>query len=251
MTLESELGLALKQHAAQIPSSTRLTQIDYHPRTRRLRSRVAIGGGLATAAGVIAAALSLAGGASTAFAGWSPQPTKPAPGQLAAAEAYCAKNVPTPGLPLQLTDTRGPFTFMVYSDGASNNFCTIGPSFTNASGWSSSPPVHVHPGNLFLWAEHTTAHAGQAYGFVIARAGDGVSAAAVTLENGTEVTATVQNGWAVAWWPGSHQVTGAKLMTSSGTQMQTFPMSPCAHPLDKCGPDGPHGGAPGGGPGGG
>ena len=42
---------------------------------------------------------------------------------------------------------------------------------------------------------------------MIARAGDGVSGANLSLEDGTEVTATVQNGWAVAWWPGSHQVT--------------------------------------------
>ncbi len=44
---------------------------------------------------------------------------------------------------------------------------------------------------------------------MIARAGDGVSAATLTLEDGTAVTATVQNGWAVAWWPGTHQLTRA------------------------------------------
>ncbi len=249
MTLESEVRVALKQRAAQIPSSTRLTQIDYHP--RRLRPRVAIGGGLATAAGTLAAVLSLTGGASSAFAGWSAQPTTPAPGQLAAAQAYCAKNVPTPGLPLQLTDTRGPFTFMVYSGGNWNNFCTIGPAFRNASGWSTETPVHVHPGNLVLWAEHTSAHADQAYGFLIARAADDVSAAGLTLEDGTEVTATVQNGWAVAWWPGSHRITSAQLTTPSGTETQTFPLGSCDQPADKCGGGGPHGGAPGGGPGGG
>ena len=75
---------------------------------------------------------------------------------------------------------------------------------------------------------------------MVARAGRGVSAATVALEDGTEVTATVQNGWAVAWWPGSHQVTGAQLTTASGTQTQTFPPSPCG--LHNC-----HGGAPGGG----
>ncbi len=81
----------------------------------------------------------------------------------------------------------------------------MGPSFSNASGWSTSPAVTVPAGKLYLWAEHTTTDSGQAYGFLIARAGDGVSAANLTLEDGTEVTATVQNGWAVAWWPGSHQ----------------------------------------------
>jgi hypothetical protein len=196
-----------------------------------------------SAAGALAAVLSLAGGASNAFAGWTPQPTAPTAAQLADAKAYCAKNVPTPGLPLKLTDTRGPFTFLVYSDDSSNDFCTIGPSFRNASGWSTSPPVTVPGGRLFLWAEHTTSGAGQPYGFVIARAGDGVTAATLRLEDGSEVTATVQNGWAVAWWPGTHQPTSAQLATPSGTQTQTFPPSPCGHPLQKCGPGGPHGGS--------
>jgi hypothetical protein len=223
------------------------------PKRRSKRSLLVGASGVAavSVAGVFAAVLSLAGGASNAFAGWTPQPTAPTAAQLAAAKAYCATHVPTPGLPLELTDTRGPFTFLVYSDDSSNDFCTIGPSFRNASGWSTSPPVTVPAGRLYLWDEHTTNHVEQSYGFVIARAGEGVSAARLTLEDGTEVTATVQNGWAVAWWPGTHQLTSAQLATPSGTQTQTFAPSPCGHPLHKCRPGGPHGAAPGGGPGGG
>jgi hypothetical protein len=129
----------------------------------------------------------------------------------------------------------------VYSDGTSDDFCTMGPSFSNASGWNTSPAVTVPAGELYLWAEHTTTDSDQAYGFLIARAGNGVSAAKLTLEDGTEVTATVRNGWAVAWWPGSHQATSAQLTTASGTQTQTFPLSPCG--LHNC-KGGPHGGAP-------
>ena len=183
-----------------------------------------------TVAGVLAAVLSLAGGASNAFAGWTPQPSAPTAAQLAAAKAFCARNVPTPGLPLKLTDTRGPFTFLVYSDGASNDFCTLGPSFRNASGWSTSPPVAVPAGRLYLWAEQTTTDAGKPYGFVIARAGDGVSAATLTLENGTEVTATVQNGWAVAWWPGTHQLTSARAGHSFGHTDAEIPAQPVRAP---------------------
>jgi hypothetical protein len=71
-----------------------------------------------------------------------------------------------------------------------------------------------------------------------------VSAATLTLEDGTEVTATVQNGWAVARWPSSHQLTHAQLTTPSGTQTQTFPLSPSG--LHTCS-GGPQGGAPRGG----
>jgi hypothetical protein len=247
--LETDLRAALHERAARVHASPDLLAADYHPRTRRMRPPVAIGGGLAMAAGVLAAVLSLTGGARDAFAGWTPQPTAATRAQLAAAEDYCTKNVPDPGLPLKLIDTRGPFTFVVYSDDSSNDFCTTGPSFSNASGWSTSPPVTVPAGKLFLWAEHTTTDSGPAYTFVIARAGDGVSAANVTLDDGTEVTATVRNSWAVAWWPGSHQLTSAQLTTASGTQTQTFTLGPCG--LHNCAGGGPHGGAPGGGPGGG
>jgi hypothetical protein len=243
--LESALRAALHERAARVHVSRDLLAVDYRPRTRRLRTPAALGGGLALAAGALAAALSLAGGAGSAFAGWSAEPTAPTAGQLAAAGAYCARNAPFPGLPLKLSDTRGPFTFEVYSDDSSNDFCTTGPSFTNASGWRTSPPVTVPAGTLYLWAEHTTTDSGPAYGFVIARAGDGISAADLTLDDGTAVAATVENGWAVAWWPGSHRLASAQLTTASGTQTQTFPPSPCG--VHDCGAGGPHGGGPSGG----
>jgi hypothetical protein len=110
----------------------------------------------------------------------------------------------------------------VYSDGATNDFCTLGPSFRNGSGWTSSPPVTVPAGKLFLWAEHTSTDSGQAYTHVIAQAAGDVTAAVLTLDDGSQITATVENGWAVAWWPGSHQLTSAQMTTSSGTQTQTF-----------------------------
>ena len=245
MTIETELRAALHQRAALVHASPHLLGADYHPRTRGLRPRVAISGGLATiAAGALAAVLLLASGASNAFAGWTPQPTAASGAQLTAANAYCAQHMPTPGLPLQLTDTRGPFTFAVYANDTSNDFCITGPSFINASGFQTSTPVTVPVATLFLWAEHTTTHGGQSYGFVIARAGRDVRAAKLTLEDGTAVTATVRHGWAVAWWPGTHQVTRAQLTTSMGTQTQPFPQSPCG--LHNCN-GGQHGGVPGGG----
>ncbi len=219
---------------------------------RKSRRRLLVGvSGIAAASGVgvLAAVLSLFGGASTAFAGWTSQPTTPTAAQLAATEAYCASNVPDSGLPLKLVDARGPFTFLVYSDGSSNDFCTSGPSFQNASGWSTSPPVTVPAGRLFLWTDHVTAANGQPYGSMIAQAGAGVTAANLTLDNGVEVTATVKNGWAVAWWPGAQHVASAQLTTRSGTQTQTFLPYPCD--VHNCNGGGSHGGAPGGGPSGG
>jgi hypothetical protein len=245
--LETDLRGWMHARAARVHASPELLGADYHPRTRPVLPRLAIGACLAATAAALTAALSLTGGASSAFAGWRPEPTTPTPAQLAAAQAYCAKHVPDPGLPLKVTDTRGPFTIQVYSNGGSNDFCTVGPSFRNASGWSTSPPVIPPAGRLFLWTDHTATVNGQSYGAMIARAGDGVSAANVTLDDGSVVTATVEHGWAVAWWPGAHHVAAAQLKTRSGTQTQTFPAYPCD--VHNCHGRGPHGGVPGGGPG--
>ncbi len=246
--LETDLRSALHERAARVHASPDLLTANYRRRTRGMGPPMTIGGGLVAAAGTLAAVLLLAGGASNAFAGWTSKPTAPTRAQLAAADSYCANNVPDPGLPLKLTDTRGPFTIAVYSDGSSNDFCTTGPSFQNASGWSTSPPVSVPAGHLYLWDDHTATADGQPYGIMIARAADDVTAANITLDDGTVVTATVQNGWAVAWWPGTQHVGSAQLTTPSGAQTQTFPPYPCD--VHNCN-GGPHGGAPGGGPGGG
>jgi hypothetical protein len=218
-------------------------------RSRRPLLVGASGAAAVAAAGVLAAALSLLGGASSAFAGWTPQPTTPTPAQLAAAKAYCAKNHQHPGLPLKLIDSRGPFTIMIYSDGAWNDFCSFGPGFRNTSSWSTSPPLTVAPGGLFLWGDHVATLQGQPYGDMIASVADDVTAVTIRLDNGAGVTATVHNGFAVAWWPGNHHLAAAQLTTPSGTHTRTFPPYPCD--VHNCHGGGPHGGAPGGGPGGG
>ena len=245
--LETDLRAALHQRAVRVHASPNLLATDYQPRPRGLGPRLAIGGGLVTAAGAVVAVLTLAGGASNAFAGWTRQPTRPSRAQLAAADTFCTTNAAFPGLPTQLVDTRGPFTFEIASNGAYNDFCTTGPGLQNASGWNASPPVTPAAGTLFLWTDHTSTDNDQAYGTMIAQAGDDVSAVNLTLDDGTAVTATVENGWVVAWWPGTAHVASAQLTTPSGTQTQTFHY-PCD--VHSC-TGGPHGGAPGGGPGGG
>lgn len=252
MSLETDLRAALQERAAPITASSRLRGVDYGVRTRRIRPFIALGGGLASSVTAIAAVLLLAGGTSNAFAGWTRTPTAATAAQLASANAYCAAHMPTPGLPIKLTDERGTFTFEVYANATAADFCITGPSFINASGFSSSAPLNVPPGRLSVWSEHTDTYQGSPYGFIIASAATDVSAATFTLDNGSQVTATVQNGWAVAWWPGTNQVTSAQLTTPTGTQTQTFAPNTCA-PTNYCtGPvGGPHGGTTNGGPGGG
>ena len=229
--LETELRAALRERAAQVPAASiaRLTHLDYHPRTRQLRPPVAIGA-LATAAGTagaVAVVISLSAGASNAFAGWTPTPTRPAPGQLAAARASCeASQSPIAGLPLKLADTRGPFTFSVYADSNSNATCIKGPGFTSISALVSSNAVTVPAGQVLLSSSHRTDRGGRAFSFADGRTGLGVSGVTLSLDDGTNVQATVGGGWFVAWWPGGHEIKSAELTTPTGSVTQTFNLSP-------------------------
>jgi len=227
--LEAEVRAALHERAARVPTASiaRLTQIDYHPRTRRLRPPLAIGL-LTTAAGAgtVAVIVSLTAGASNAFAGWTPTPTPPSPGQLATAQASCeGGRSPIAGLPLKLADTRGPFTFSVYASDTSSATCISGPSFTAVSGSTASAPIDVPAGHVLL-STHATSRGGAAYSYADGRAGDGVSAVTLVLDDGTDVQATVANGWFVAWWPSTHSVTSARITTPAGVSSQTVPAGP-------------------------
>jgi hypothetical protein len=232
--IETKLRAALRERAAELPAASiaRLTHLDYHPRTRRLRPPLAIGAfaGAAGTAGVVAVVISLSAGASNAFAGWTAAPTLPAPDQLAAAMADCQTQSPIAGLPLKLTDTRGPFTFSVYADATASATCIKGPTFTAVSGNTTSTPVTIPAGHILLSSSRATNRDGAAYSFADGRTGDGVSAVTLVLDDGTNVQATVANGWFVAWWPGAHDVKSAAITTPAGVTTQAFaavPPIPC------------------------
>ena len=224
--LESQLRAILRDEAARVPASStdRLAAADYHPRTGRLRPPVAVGAlaGAVGTTGAVVAAISLSAGASSAFAGWTATPTVPSPQQLSAAAQDCQQHSPIAGLPLKLTDTRGPFTFSVYADSTTSAVCISGPSFTSVSGSVSSAPANVPDGAVQLSSSHQTNRDGQAYSFADGHTGADVSAVALTLDDGTNVKATVDNGWFVAWWPSGHEVKSAEVTTPSGVKTQTF-----------------------------
>jgi hypothetical protein len=233
MNIEDDLRTIMHRRAAEVPDDAvgRVVAVRYEPRTaRRLRrpALTALSGG-AVLAGAAGVAIGVLGGASPAFAGWSPTPTSPSPGQLAKAVGSCRSRAPFGGLPLRLTDTRGPFTFMVYATDQTSDICITGPSFTSVSGWESSRPQTVPPGHLDLTTDHTAARGGAAYSFADGRAAGNVSAVTLKLDDGSRVQATVENGWFVAWWPSAHQVVSATLTTPGGSHIQKFRAtdSPC------------------------
>jgi hypothetical protein len=220
--LETRLRAALHETAAQVPRATHLTQFDYHPRTRDRRPRLAIGG-VATAAGTTAAILALTGGATSAFAGWKATPTKAPPGQIGAAARACTAQQPIAGMPLVLSDVRGPFTFQVYANDQMSATCINGPNVSVVRAVGSSQAVSVPAGQVQLNGGHSEVADGDAFGFSEGRTGTGVTAVTLDLTDGSTVNATVANGWYVAWWPSAAELKSATVTSASGDHTQTPP----------------------------
>lgn len=86
---------------------------DYQPRQHRIRRWPTVGAVAATlgmTAGILVAALST--GASSAFAGWTPVPAPATPAAVASARATCTD---VPAAEVVASETRGPYTAIVYT----------------------------------------------------------------------------------------------------------------------------------------
>jgi hypothetical protein len=62
--------------------------------------------------------------------------------------------------------------------------------------------------------------------FVVGDAGSAVSAVTLDLGDGTNVGATVQNGYYAAWWPSDSAITSAQVTSPAGVATVTFPDIP-------------------------
>lgn len=219
--LEHDLRGALAERAARITpqASARLRAVDYRPRARRLPSRRLAGGlglsGLAAAAGAV---ILIASSAAPAFAGWTPNPTAPQPGQLTAAEQVCGNGAGTP----VLTDTRGPYTVSVYGDGST---CLQGNGIRIGSAHGGGTTPSVPAGTIQLNGIGESDSEGNALTLVDGPVGAGVTGVTITRSDGTAVQATVANGWYLAWWPGSQHAATARVTTTNGSTTQSFPAS--------------------------
>lgn len=196
---------------------------------------------LAGASGVAAsvATLALIGGSpQSAFAGWSATPTPPASGQLTSAVSGCQgaiaqvppnvnKAVNPSSLIPEVTDVRGPFTVTVFGQQGQDELVCLA-SLDNASlRWMGPPSAPVGPGVIAVDRVSYGARDGQSYSLAVGRTGAGVTGVTLSLGDGSQVTATTGNGVFVAWWPGSHSITSAAVVTATGVTTQ---------PLDLTGP---------------
>ena len=89
----------------------------------------------------------------------------------------------------------------------------------------ASYPVEVPSGHILLSSSRATDRAGETYSLAEGRTGAGISGVTLTLDDGTNVQATVGNGWFIAWWPSSHLLKSAQLTTPNGVTTQTFDTS--------------------------
>jgi hypothetical protein len=199
----------------------------------QLSGRLASGIGALAALGAVIAVLvvTLAGaGTATAFAGWSATPTPPASGQLQAAESDCANDsglpqgAPSPSaLAPTLTDTRGPFSLLVYTDNGESTVCVAGLPHGTAI-FSAGAPTAASVAAGAIQPQGGAASGlveGQSqFHLLVGQAGLGVTGVALVLDDGSSIEATTGRGWFAAWWPGSEGVQSASVTTVSGTATQ-------------------------------
>ncbi len=227
MTDQLEQGLreALALRAAQLDpdSIARLRAIDYRPRRHRIGKLPAVGAVGATGiAAAVVAAVTLGSSAAPAFAGWQRTPTRPAPGQLAQAAEACGQDLGSP----VLTDSRGPYTASIYADSTTSELCLAGDGASMSARHTLAAPASLAAGQIEPGGLGTQDSTGNALTVVDGRTGSGVTAVSIERSDGSSVQATVDNGWYLAWWPGTVTATNADVTTASGTTTVAFPSTP-------------------------
>lgn len=251
--IETDLRVALSQRADDVPIDVieRLRAFDYHPRTHSRRARLVLSGSavaaIATAAGI--AMSSVGPGVEGAFASWSPTPTTPASGQVTTAESACSNAVgilaqhplpvsDDPGPFADVTnwqptaeDVRGLFTLVSYQ-GAAGSTTDVAACLSGGSSWPIGPQVlmaETSPSNSVsasdIANEVATWNSQSGYNVALGQVGSSVTGVSLSLSDGTQVVATVGNGYFTAWWPSQATMLSADVTTPQGTTSQQIPAS--------------------------
>jgi hypothetical protein len=166
-TFDALVKSALDIRAESVPDEVvaRVSDTDYHPRSRGRRSVMVAGGGVGAVAAVVSVTLGVFGpGVQSAFASWSPSPTTPQGDQVSSAVATCTQAVaywagqanganpqsPIPvtatGLSPVLEDVRGDFTLVALTstNSATHDFASC---LTGGSSWPAGPQILLSSSN--------------------------------------------------------------------------------------------------------
>ena len=252
--IEHDLRLALSARAAELApdASTRLLSVGYRPRTPQARPALTLAATIVTVGAVLAISLvGLGTGPPRAFAGWSATPTAPRGDQARNAREACMSRLPTsahiehaqdtasgrhepwpiPDIPAGgwhtiLIDSRGPYTMilLVAAHGAAEMSCFSGhqPMQASLSGsFATHTPSPVPAGHISIVSSgsRTTPpdEGSQHFSQLVGRTGPRVTRVTLRLRNGTRVTASIANGWFLAWWPGTQGGTATEVTTPTRT----------------------------------
>jgi hypothetical protein len=193
----------------------------------------------------------------SASAGQTPTADAACQATLRAAPPTSPGVAPGSGWSVVATDVRGPFTLVIYQNRGSGATCLTGPSITvvsqttadgrtmtvgrsgtaseNGGGLGAIRSSSVSSGSLFssgssgsvkhMTVTHLASTSQGAYTVVDGQIDEGVTGMTLALSDGEHVQATTGNGWFVAWWPGSVDVTSAEITTASGVTTQTLTLN--------------------------
>jgi hypothetical protein len=189
---------------------------------RRRRIRLLGGGTGGSIAAAVAILATVIGAAAPAFAGWTAVPKAPTRAQMRTALYNCPqRSAPTLTAPT-LADARGPYTMLLFVVRGKSELCISGPSFTAVG---NNGEAVAEPGSKAIAVNvigRGTADR-HPYTFLVGRAGPGVTAVAIALENGMRVDTTTAHGWFAAWWPGRQYARTALVTARGGVRTQPLP----------------------------
>ena len=232
------------ESSAHISLSDKSSRSTLPNRPQRVRRIVLLPVALCVAGGATLAIELVGSGAPSAFADWTATTTTPPASQLAGADSSCShafsalgQDVPStvralgPGSgppevmpPLLITDSRGPYELLLYSEQSSSFVCFWGQQsgFMSITGGSeTSLPDNTQSIGVPV-VPFTREADGSSYTMAYGSAGSQVTGVTLNLRDGTSVQATVQNGSFAAWWPSRTDVVSAVVTASDGMHRQDF-----------------------------
>jgi hypothetical protein len=175
-----------------------------------------------------------------ASASWTAEPR--APGDLAPMIAACGRTLdqmdaerglegrpvwPAPR-EVAVTDQRGDLTMVLFTDPRSDMLCWGTPNGVGMGGRGGAEEREPLGDRLFAdFAPQigmTEVDSGTSTTVLTGRVSPKVGKVVIGTEDGLEVTASIGNGWVVAWWPSSGKQKYVKLYDEAGSLLETAPI---------------------------
>ncbi|MEU0883583.1 hypothetical protein ABZ345_33685 [Lentzea sp. NPDC005914] len=174
----------------------------------------------------------------SAYASWTAEPRAPGPAADAVV-AQCRQMItqnsgfhgndptwPDPPTDLTIVDQRGDLTLVLFTGPEMQESCLGTPKGIETAGGGGDPRGRPPLGSdLFrlqsLVSSNPDPGEGEPRRTLVAEVGSAVAKARVSTEDGKQVTATIANGWMVAWWPTAAKPLSVTLYDGGGDVIGT------------------------------